>query len=434
MRTLFCFLVATAALLLQASAVSAYPLDASEETGITRLEAFDLAREPLLASGRLVPGALWPSDQVRLRLIDQPGFTRPEHDAALQASVRELLGADAPAYGIVVLDLSDPANPRYAENNPNLIQNPASVGKLMVALAFFQALADVYPDDVDARKQVLRDTVVTADEFIVKDHHEVPFWKPGDPKVVSRPIELGDQANLYTFMDWMFTNSSSAAASQLQQQMLLLMHFGKSYPASPEESKAYFESQSSAQLGKIFQGAMKSSIERNGLEWNRLRQGSFFTRTGKARVDGTNSVATASQLLLLLTKIEQGQLVDAWSSLEMKRLLYLTNWRARYASAPILVNAAVYFKSGSFYGCKEEAGFECGKFKGNRMNYMNSVIIVEEEKDGRSLHYVVVLLSNVLKKDSAAAHQEIGTRIHQLMRAAHPPQIPEIPQGTRDPK
>jgi hypothetical protein len=281
---------------------------------------------------------------------------------------------------------------------------------------------------VDGRKRVLRETVVTANEFIIKDHHEVPFWKPGDPKVVSRPIQLGDQANLYTFMDWMFTNSSSAAAAQLQEQMLLLMHFGKSYPASPEESKAYFESQSSAQLGKIFQGAMKSSIERNGLQWNRLRQGSFFTRTGKARVDGTNSVATASQLLLLLTEIEQGQLVDAWSSLQMKRLLYLTSWRARYASAPILSDAAVYFKSGSLYGCKEEAGFECGKFMGNRFNYMNSVIIVEEEKDGRSLHYVVVILSNVLKKNSAFEHQQIGTRIHQLMRAAHPPQGPQDPK------
>ena len=47
--------------------------------------------------------------------------------------------------------------------------------------------------------------------------------------------------------------------------------------------------------------------------------------------------------------------------------------------------------------------------------------LIRFEQDGRSLHYIVVLLSNVLKKDSAEAHEALGTRIHELMRAAHEP-------------
>ena len=61
-------------------------------------------------------------------------------------------------------------------------------------LAWFQALADVYPDDIDARIRLLRDTPITADAFVendshVVDSHVVPIWKQGDPKVLRRPIE-----------------------------------------------------------------------------------------------------------------------------------------------------------------------------------------------------------------------------------------------------
>ena len=66
-------------------------------------------------------------------------------------SGRALLGSDASAYGIAVLDVSDPSRPRYAELNGNQAMNAGSVGKILVALAWFQALADLYPD-VEARR------------------------------------------------------------------------------------------------------------------------------------------------------------------------------------------------------------------------------------------------------------------------------------------
>ncbi|RLA46718.1 MAG: hypothetical protein DRR04_05725 [Gammaproteobacteria bacterium] len=60
-----------------------------------------------------------------------------------------------------------------------------------------------------------------------------------------------------------------------------------------------------------------------------------------------------------LVQMEQDELVDEWSSRALKRLLYMTERRIRYASSP------------------------------------------------------------VLRENSAVAHQTLGTRIHQLIRRRH---------------
>ena len=121
----------------------------------------------------------------------------------------------------------------------------------------------------------------------------------------------------------------------------------------------------------------------------------------------------------LVLKIEKGQLVDPWTSLQLKRLLYMTERRIRYASSPELNEAAVYFKSGSLYKCKQEEGFKCTAYHGNVINYMNSVAIVEQEIDGVQLHYAVIVISNVLRENSAVDHQSMGTEIHRLIKARH---------------
>ena len=69
--------IAIAVAMLVAGGARAYPLDAYEETGIARLEAYDLAREPLVERGDLKPGSLRNMDAVRLRLIDQPNSSLP---------------------------------------------------------------------------------------------------------------------------------------------------------------------------------------------------------------------------------------------------------------------------------------------------------------------------------------------------------------------
>ena len=101
----------------------------------------------------------------------------------------------------------------------------------------------------------------------------------------------------------------------------------------------------------------------------------------------------------------------------MKRLLYMTERRIRYASAPELNEAAVYFKSGSLYKCEAEEGFKCTAYHGNVINYMNSVAIIEQEVDGVKLQYMVIVISNVLRENSAVDHQNLGTAIHQMIKS-----------------
>jgi hypothetical protein len=190
---------------------------------------------------------------------------------------------------------------------------------------------------------------------------------------------------------------------------------------SLEATTKFFADTPKSKLSSIYTKAIQSPLTRNGLDVTKLRQGSFFTSEGKARIPGTNSVATPLELLRYIVKMEKGALIDPYSSLAIKRLIYLSEGRIRYASSPALRRAALYFKSGSLYSCKEEPGFECGKYKGNIRNYMNSVTMVETDEPGRQLQYIVVLLSNVLRKDSAQIHKQIATEIHEIMERDHPP-------------
>ncbi len=413
-------LAAAAAVAMGASAAGAYPLDAWEETGIHRLEAYYRAREQLVSARRLAPGALLPAEKVELRLSGQSDFELPPPDPTLDAALTRLLGVHASAYAVALLDLSDPAQPRYAEHHGTRVQNPGSVGKVVVALAWFQALADRYPDDLGERARALRDTAIRADGIVERDHHVVPFWKPGDDRVQKRPLRAGDVANLWTYLDWMLSSSSNAAASVLMAQLVLFHHYGEEYPVDDATAAAFFERTSKAQLRRIFLDAIWTPLARNGIDPERLRQGSFFTREGKNRVPGTNSLATARELMRFLVRMEQGELVDAWSSRELKRLLYLTDARSRYAGSPALDHAAVYYKSGSLYSCREEPGYQCQQYLGNVRNYLNSIVIVEDERDGRSLHYLVVVLSNVLRVNSAEAHRSLAGEIQALIDSLHP--------------
>jgi hypothetical protein len=411
-------LIAFLTLLAVAAGVHAYPLDGYEPTGITRLRAYQLAKDWMLYQGLLVPGSLWTLDDVELRLADAADFTLPEPDPALGEALAQLVGEDAEHYGISVLDLSDRANPRFAELNGTKIQNPGSVGKVVVVLAWFQALADRFPEPAD-RVKFLRETTVTANVFVQGDHHVVPVWKPGDASVIRRPVREGDEVSLYTWLDWTCSASSNAGASMLMSELVLLRQFGEAYPPTPAEAAAWFEKTPKAELQRRLGQALQEPLRRNGLDPAKLRQGSLFTRKGKELLPGTNSVSTARELLRFMLLMEQGKLVDAWSSLEIKRLLYLTDTRVRYASADALDESALYFKSGSLYGCKPEKGFKCDKFMGNRINFMNSVTVVETHRDGRDLHYVVSILSNVLRKDSALVHREFGEELHRRIEAFH---------------
>jgi hypothetical protein len=310
---------------------------------------------------------------------------------------------------------------RYAEWNGRTSQNPGSVGKILVALALFQALADAEPEDLAARENLLREHRITADAFSVSDHHTVAFFDAFAGRLTRRPIQPGDRASLWTYLDWMLSPSSNSAAGMLQRELLLMRRFGSAYPVPPEEERRFFAETPKVVLGELFEAAIQEPVTRNGLDLAELRQGSFFTREGKRLVPGTSSRATPRELVRLLLRMEQGRLVDAWSSRELKRLLYQTERRIRYASAPALADAAVYFKSGSLYSCEPEPDFVCLKYHGNVRNYMNSAAVIESPAGEPRLFYLVALLSNVLRKNSAADHAELARAIHARLRADHAP-------------
>jgi hypothetical protein len=418
MKLLFSILFSIIAMV-SAATGGAYPLDGYGYTGIARLEGYRLAMEGKVRAPKQPPGALLPIDAVDLRLQSGTDLEIPAADAEFVAQLQNLLGAEADRYALALLDLTNLEQPRYAEHRSTQRANPGSVGKILIALGVFQALADVYPDSIDARLSILRHTVVTADEFIQSDHHQVPVWQPGASRVRYPRIQMDDRASLWTYLDWMLSASSNAAASMVLKHLMLLVQYGPAYPVSETEAQQFFKTTSKKALAALLARALQDPVARNGLDLTQLRQGSFFTWKGKRLVPGTTSHATPRELMRWLIKLEQGRLVDAFSSREIKRLLYMTQRRIRYASAPALAEAAVYFKSGSLYKCKTEAGFECKKYHGNVINMLNSVAIIEAPATDRRLYYMVVVMSNVLRKNSAVAHQTLATRIHRMLQKYH---------------
>jgi hypothetical protein len=409
--------VVTTAALAGITAVFAYPLDGYEETGIRRVEGARLANEGLALGGKQPPGAMLTTEQVDIRLLDHQDLELPAADPGFTAQIESLLGENADRYGIAVLDVSDPDKPLYAEHRGDYRQNVGSVGKLLAALGLFQALADTWPDDLDRRTAILRDTIMTADDFSHSDHHTIRIFNVETRELIRRPIQDGDQGSVWEYLDWMLSVSSNSAAAMIMRDAMLLRHFGQDYPVSEEEIKTFFSETPGADLTKLFQQTFWEPVTRNGLQLDQIRQGSFFTAQGKRNVNGGgNSYATARTLMEFILKMEQGQLVDEWSSRQLKRLLYMTERRIRYASSPELSDAAVYFKSGSLYKCKEEEGFKCTAYRGNVMNYMNSVAIIERENDGAKTHYIAIVISNVLRKNSAVEHQTLGTEVDRLIK------------------
>jgi hypothetical protein len=400
--------------------VQSYPIDGYDHTEIRRVLYTWRVYTGEVPGRALPPGAKQRLASVVPAYIDggAPPFSL-EPDPGFSAEITKVLGEEGPEYAVSVMDLSDPANPTYAEHNGDIRRNVGSVGKLVIGVAWFQALADVYPDDIEARERLLRETVITGDEFIISDHHKVLFFDPETNAREWRKIQVGDTGTIWEWLDWMLSASNNSAASTMQKHTMLLAHFGKDYPPTPEQEAQFWADHDYNERGEIFLRLMNEGLSKNGIDVNLLRQGSFFTREGKKRVGGTNSYGNVRELVRYLYLLERGELVDAWSSTELKRLLYMTQRRIRYASHPVLNPYAVYFKSGSLYSCQPEEGFTCKQYQGNKLNLLASVAIVEGPVPDEDYHYLVAVSSNVLKKNSAVAHQTLALRIHRMIEARH---------------
>jgi hypothetical protein len=379
-----------------------YPLDGAARTGIRRLIGYQKMKLPA--------GALLKNEQIVLRLRGVEVGERWKVDSGLQAGVERIFAERDPSYGVAILDISDPGKVRYAALRADQKLIPGSVGKLLVATGLFAAVARAYPGSVEAREKLLRETMVAADRFTVRDGKTVPFFREGDAAVVNRTIQIGDQFNLWEWTDHMLSQSSNAAGSEVWKQAMLLRRFGSKYPVGAAEEAAFFRETPKPELSKLALETLEDPLKTAGLDTGKLRLGTFFTKGASAVVPGTASYATPNELLRWLVKMEQGKLVDEWSSVELKKLLYFVRPRYRYASSPALNRAAVFFKSGSLFECEKEPGFVCKPYAGNVINLMHSVAAVES---GASV-YLVAIMSNVLRVNSANEHQKIAGEIEAL--------------------
>ena len=199
------------------------------------------------------------------------------------------------------------------------------------------------------------------------------------------------------------------------REVLLMRAFGMEYPElTYEEGEAFFKRTEKKVLSDLAVYVVNEPLRELGIEADEWRLGTFFTRGASNKIPPQGgSIGTPKGLTKWLWLLEHGQVIDSISSLEIKRLLYMTDRRIRYAANKKLDNAAVFFKSGSLYKCKEEPGYDCGKYKGNVYNYMNSVAIVEHPDDTK---YMVVLMSNVLRKNSNVDHNALAGRIDGFIR------------------
>lgn len=411
--------IAAVALLVPTSTPS-YPLDGYERTRIRRLEAYRQVQEGKLPGRKVPNGALLGEADIELRMagvnetfeltLDTP------RDPYLQQGLERIFRGRNRSYSIALLDITDPASPKYAALRETQTYAPGSIGKLVVMTGVFSELARIWLAPGD-RLRVLRDTQITAESIIHTDSHSVPIVDIEKNSLVHRPMRVGDVFSLWEWVDHMASPSSNAAASTVWREAMYLSRFGRDYPASREEKDAYFRDTPKPELQAASVEVVNGPLRKMGIVEEEWRHGTFFTRGGQNLVPGISSYASPFALLKWLVVLEQGKAIDRWSSLEMKKLLYFTRRRYRYASSPALNDAAVYFKSGSLYSCRPEAGFTCGKYRGNRLNYMNSVAIVESPAGADNPRvYLVALMSNVLKINSAVEHQTIATLIERLIR------------------
>ncbi len=417
------------ALLALAGVGWSYPLDGYEHSGIRRLQGY-LLMQAAPGAPKLAPGQLLGSSAIALNLAghDGPDFDALPEDPELSAFLAKALRNRDPSYGMVLVDFSEPDDIRWAGLRADQKQNPGSVGKLICMAGLFHALAEAFPD-VDDRARVLRESVSRAGSWVSNKIHKVPKWNEALRVNQFSVINANDEFRLGEWLDHAISASANGAGSIIWREAMLLRHFGARYPLSFEESERFFSTTSRTELAALARAVVTDPLREAGIDVGNIQQGSFWTGSSKQKIPGTVSFATPRELARLLFRIEQGRLVDEWSSLEMKKYLYLTKRRYRYAYAPELADAAVYFKSGSLYSCQPEEGFRCEKYMGNVRNLMNSVAIVEQAGESPT-RYIATLMSNVLKVNSAWDHSRIAAAVHGTIRTNSPQALREKASAT----
>ncbi|PIB29586.1 hypothetical protein BFP77_05375 [Maribacter sp. 4U21] len=396
-----------------------YPIDGYELTGIKRLKRLERIKNGEIKDATALPaGAMKSWSDIHLNLLDRKAdsaMALMTIDSDFQKEISGLFRGLDKSYSLTVLDISDVNNIRYAERNETAGYQPGSVGKLAVLNGLFVQLAKIYPDSWEKRTDLLKNKSVKAGVWGLTDEHTVPIYNIEKNTLVKRQVVASDVFTLYEWADHMLSVSNNGAASIVWREVLLMAAFGEQYPElTQEETDAYFKETPRKELTDLGNDVVNLPLRDLGITADEWRLGSFFTRGANTFVgDKGGSIGSPQGLMKFLVQLEQGKVVDDQSSLEMKRLMYMTDRRIRYAQAPALKEAAVYFKSGSLYKCDRSKGEACGKYMGNVTNFMNSVAIVEHPDNCK---YMVVLMTNVLRKNSASDHMYLAGNIDKIIR------------------
>ncbi len=399
--------------------VNYYPIDGYEYSGIKRLKRLEMINTGEISDGTKIPsGALKSLSDIKLLLKDRKNIRLDDFfksDEFLQQRINGMFRGLDRSYSLALLDISDPDSIRYAHRNENLGYQPGSVGKIAVLVALFDQLNKIYPDSYEKRVELLKTREVKAGQWGLTDEHTVPIFNIDTKKLVKRQVIASDVFSLFEWADHMMSVSNNGAASIVWREALLMHAFREKYPSlSQEDADAYFKNTPRSELTNLANDVVNLPLRELGIGHDEWRLGSFFTRGANNYVgDKGGSTGTPLGLMKFLIQLEQGKVIDEASSLEMKRLMYMTDRRIRYAQAAALKDAAVYFKSGSLYKCDRVKDPNCGKYKGNVFNYMNSVAIVEHPDN---CNYIVVLMSNVLGKNSASDHMSLALSIDKFIR------------------
>ncbi|NND34121.1 MAG: hypothetical protein HKN76_16155 [Saprospiraceae bacterium] len=396
----------------------AYPIDGYLLTGIRRLLRLELIQKGEIKETLPIKGAEKSINDIKLNLYQtEKGDSLdslPQVDLALQKSLNQLFPNLDESYSIALLEITDGKPLRYAQRKADRGFQPGSVGKLAVISGLFCELENLFPESFEKRQNLLKSKIVRAGKWALYDEHTVPLFDPETRKFFKRTVNENDTFSLYEWADHMLSVSNNGAATVVWREAILMRIFGQKYiDLTEEEAELYFKNTPKADLADIAISVVNDPLRTLGISEDEWRLGLMFTRGGTGYIPGKGgSTGTPVGLMKWMIAVENGKLIDPQSSLEIKRLMYMTDRRIRYGANEKLKSAAVYFKSGSLYKCNRETMPDCGKYMGNVTNYMNSVAIIEQP-DGMT--YMVALMSNVLKKNSNIDHNLLAGKIDQLI-------------------
>ncbi len=394
-----------------------YPIDGYEQTGIARLYRLHKMQLDSIENRRIPVGAYKKLADIKLNLLERKNDSLGKiliEDEAFEKKMNTLFPGRG--YSATILDMSNQDSLKYAAFRENKGYQPGSVGKIAVLNALFVQLQKLCPDSWEARTALLRNKRVKARYWGTGDHHTIPIYNIETDKLIKRRVRASDEFSLYEWADHMVSVSNNGAASVVWREAILMAAFKERYEnLTEEEAENYFKETPRDSLTDFAINLVNEPLRELGITKDEWRLGKLFTGAAGRYVGRKGgSIGTPVGLMKYLIRLEQGNVVDAKSSLEIKRMLYLTDRRIRYAKSRRLDSAAVYFKSGSFYKCDREKDPNCSSYAGNVFNYMNSVIIVEQPNNTK---YIVCLMTNVLNKNSAGAHMYLASKIDKAIQS-----------------